>query len=85
MSLLFSCNSSQQLGKRTIEWPQRKGSLTGSEFYKKAAAMNWAQRDSFVVKEVLKGNIPDFLKQFKPISVSIMDPETGKKLTPTIL
>lgn len=80
MSLLFSCNSSQQLGKRTIEWPQRKGSVAGSEFYKKAAAMNWAQRDSFVVKEVLKGNIPDFLKQFKPISVSIMDPETGKKI-----
>ncbi len=51
-------------------FPERISSLRGSDFYKKASGMNWISRDSLVVNEVLKGNIPDFLKQFVPVQIS---------------
>jgi hypothetical protein len=40
--------------------------------------MNWKERDSFAVKEILAGNVPDFLKKFIAIHVSITDSVTGK-------
>lgn len=43
--------------------------------------MGWAARDSFVLKEVLAGNIPGFLKKFVPVSVSITDSVSGKRIT----
>lgn len=58
--------------------PDRNSSVTGTEFYRQAAAMKWKERDSFAVKEVLSGNIPAFLKKFKKIEVSTTDPSTGK-------
>jgi hypothetical protein len=51
-------------------FPKRISSLSGSDFYKKASGMNWISRDSLVVNEVLKGNIPDFLKKFVPVQIS---------------
>lgn len=35
--------------------------------------MQWKQRDSFALKEILSGNIPGFLKKFVPVTVSIHD------------
>ena len=63
-----------------INTPQRSSSLTGNEFYHQAFAMKWNERDSFAVTEVLKGNIPSFLKKFERIRVSIDDSSTGKTL-----
>jgi hypothetical protein len=63
--------------------PGNKSSLTGAAFYKQAAAMKWAARDSFAVKEILAGNIPDFLKKFTSINVSITDSLTGKTIKAT--
>ena len=57
--------------------------LTGTAFYKTAAAFNWQQRDSFALKEILSGNIPSFLKKLVPVPVFIIDSATGKKLTAT--
>ena len=74
-NLLLSC---QQLKK--IQTPQRTSSLTGTEFYKQAAAMKWKARDSFAVKEILSGNIPSFLKKFIPVHVSVVDSATGKTI-----
>jgi hypothetical protein len=54
--------------------------MTGSEFYHKAFPMNWKERDSFIVKEILAGNVPGFLKKFVGIHVSIKDPATGKAI-----
>jgi hypothetical protein len=45
--------------------------------------MKWKERDSFVVKEVLAGNIPSFLKKFSRIKVDIIDSSTGKKINAT--
>lgn len=45
--------------------------------------MKWTARDSFVVKEVLAGNIPSFLKKFSPVEVSMIDSATGKMIQAT--
>ena len=66
-----------------MHWSERTSSTTGNEFYHKAFAMKWAARDSFALKEVLAGNVPDFLKKFSAIKVSINDSVTGKTIKAT--
>lgn len=57
-----------------MQWPPRKDySVTGSGFYKQAAAMNWHERDSFAVAEILSGNLPLFLKKFVTIHSQFID------------
>lgn len=64
-----------------IQWPQRNSSLGGAAFYQQAAAMNWAQRDSFVLDQVFSGDIPSFIKDFVPVHVSVIDSINGKKIS----
>lgn len=45
--------------------------------------MKWKERDSFALKEILAGNVPDFLKKFVPVSVSIIDSASGKTIEAT--
>lgn len=61
-------------------WPERTSSLTGSAFYKQAAAMKWKERDSLALAEAMAGNVPSFLKKFIPVRVAITDSATGKKI-----
>jgi hypothetical protein len=68
---------------KKMNWPQRTSSLTGNEFYHRAFAMKWKERDSFVVKEILAGNVPSFLKKFVPVHASIADPVTNKIIKAT--
>lgn len=65
---------------KKITAPARTSSLAGSEFYKKAAAMKWAARDSFALQELLAGNMPAFLRKFVGVPVSITDSLTGKTI-----
>jgi hypothetical protein len=65
---------------KKIETPQRTSSFTGNDLYHQAFAMKWQERDSFVVKEILAGNIPSFLKKFERIKVAIVDSVTGKTI-----
>lgn len=73
--VLVSCTPAVRL-----HWPQRSQSVGGSVFYQQAAAMNWQSRDSLVKAMAFAGNIPDFLRRFVPIRVSIRDSATGKEL-----
>ena len=75
---LFSCQ-----GIKKIQLPERRSSLTGIEFYRQAAGMKWKSRDSFVLKEILAGNLPSFLEKFVPIHVSVIDSATGKTVKAT--
>ena len=72
---LLSCRAVKK-----IHFPERNSSLTGTEFYQQAAAMKWAARDSFAVKEILAGNVPAFLKKFVAVNVAIVDSLTGKTI-----
>ncbi len=66
-----------------MHWPERNSSITGNEFYHHAATMKWAARDSFVLKEILAGNVPEFFKKFAAVNISMIDTTTGKTINAT--
>ena len=61
-----------------MHWIRRDSPISGTEFYRQAAAMNWKERDSFAVKEILSGSLPFFLKKFIPVKISGIDSVSGK-------
>lgn len=73
--LVAGCRSSLP-----VAWPHRQSALTGRDFYHQAFAMKWPQRDSMVLKEVMAGNIPAFLRRFLPVHTRITDSATGKEI-----
>lgn len=76
--LLYACSY------KTIQTsPRQPNAITGTAFYQQAFAFKWQQRDSFVVKEILAGNMPPFLKKFVPIHVKITDSASGKMIKAT--
>jgi len=65
---LFSCNTSKQ-----IILPERKaGEVSGNEFYKSVFAVTEADRENSSKNEILKGNIPPFLRKMVKIKTSII-------------
>lgn len=45
--------------------------------------MKWHERDSLVVQEIMKGDVPGFLKKFVPVHVSMTDSVNGKTINAT--
>ena len=72
-TIFFSCATVPGLN-----WPARSSSITGNDFYHQAFAMKWQERDSFVLKEILAGNLPSFLRKFERVKLSITDSVTNK-------
>ena len=69
---------------KSIPTPERqKTAIAGNGFYKQAFSFKWQERDSFVTKEILAGNIPSFLKRFVPLHVQIKDSATGTTIKAT--
>lgn len=69
-------------GNQKLAITQRKiNAVKGSAFFQQATTMNWKQRDSFAITELLAGNMPDFLRTFVPVSISITDSINNKKIT----
>lgn len=69
LALCFSCT-----GYKKLALPARpEAALSGSDFYRKAAAYDWQQRDSLAVREILNGNLPAFLRKFVAIPVTATD------------
>ncbi|AXY78355.1 hypothetical protein D3H65_32110 [Paraflavitalea soli] len=66
---LTACSSSQK-----IVIPARPAeAINGTDFYKKVIPLTREERESIVVKEVLSGNIPSFLKYFVRIATEATD------------
>lgn len=83
ISILFILFIAACVHEKKMHWQDRHNySITGSAFYKQAAAMKWDARDSFAVAEIFKGNMPSFLKKFIAINVSITD-SAGKIIKAT--
>jgi hypothetical protein len=78
LAALLSCVST-----RKISTPKPPAALAGSEFYRKAAAFGWQQRDSLALQAVVQGNIPSFLKRFVAVDVAIKDSATGRLVQAT--
>lgn len=76
--MILSCNK-----YHSIHFPTRHSTMSGTEFYHKAAAMTWQQRDSLVLQEAFAGNMPSFLGKFVPVHVAITDSASGKKINAT--
>ncbi len=76
--LFTSCRTSRQL-----PLPERKEDATGGNaFYKQIAAMKWNEREPIMVKEILSGNMPEFLKRLVPVHISLKD-TTGEMINAT--
>lgn len=57
--------------------------LTGSQFAQYVSAMNPHERESAILDEILKGNIPEFLRKLVPVKLRSQLP-SGKVLEATI-
>ena len=57
--------------------------LTGSQFAESISAMDRPQRELAIRDEILKGNVPDFLRKLAPVDLHWQAPD-GKILTATI-
>jgi hypothetical protein len=79
--IAFSSCKGNQLLSTTL---RHTDAIDGSAFFQQAAAMNWQQRDSFAIAELLAGNLPDFLRTFVPLHVSIPDSVSNKKIKAVI-
>ena len=73
--LLFSaCASSQPAIDRQTTIPARAASaLTGSAFIASVAALPREEREAAVLRELLSGNIPKFLRGLRPVEVNATD------------
>jgi len=63
--------------------PERpRDAPTGSKFQEQIAALPLAQREAAVVREITRGNLPNFLRRLKPIHVQATD-RTGARRVAT--
>lgn len=74
--LIYSCKTSVQLAL-----PARDAAVANGEaFYKRVGALTRIEREPLMIKEILSGNIPSFLKRLVRVKVSIIDSATGKTI-----
>ena len=57
--------------------PRPAQAVSGNAFYKKVDSMKWHTREPIAMKEILSGNVPDFLRKFVPVHTSITDANGG--------
>jgi hypothetical protein len=63
--------------------PRTGPSNGATAWYATAAGMNWKERDSFALKEILEGNLPGFFKKFRAVHISMIDTASGKMIKAT--
>jgi hypothetical protein len=77
--LLLSMTSCKNTKTLTFSLVSDK-KITGSQFYKTVAPLKWEERESLAVSEILKGNMPDFMKKMVRINVEIHDTASPKTI-----
>src|SRR5262249_5908759 len=60
--------------------PRPTDAIGGSAFVKQIATLKPAEREEAIANEALRGNIPDFLRKFQTITVTIKD-KSGRERT----
>ena len=63
--------------------PRPFSAMTGSEFAKSILSMSGSNREQAILAQIVKGNLPDFLRNLKPVQL-IDRLEDGKSTTATI-
>lgn len=62
--------------------PRPAGAVGGAEFLARLAKLPPAEREEAIAAEVIRGNVPDFLRRFRPVAVRATD-AAGKDHTAT--
>jgi hypothetical protein len=57
--------------------------MTGSEFSKSVSAMDESEREQAILSQLIRGNLPDFLRRLKPVQLFSRFKD-GKTITATI-
>ncbi len=63
--------------------PRSSFAMSGSEFAKSLSAMDKSGREQAIVSQIIKGNLPDFLRRLKPVQL-VQTFGEGKTVTATI-
>jgi len=63
--------------------PRPSLAMTGSEFAKSVSTMDRSGREQAILGQIVKGNLPDFLRKLKPVEL-VQPFEEGKTVTATI-
>ena len=58
--------------------PRPDNAPTGSEFVQQVAGLSLDDREAAVVREVFQGNVPEFLRQLKPVALAESDPTDAR-------
>jgi hypothetical protein len=70
--LLGGCKTIQ------LQLPRPVNSYSGTEFYQTASSFNWKQRDSLAVQKFFEGHVPEFLKTFIAVPLSLPNGQNSK-------
>lgn len=61
----FSCTNTREL-----QLPHREpGAIGGNAFFKQIAAYKWSEREPLMLREILGGNVPAFMRKLVPIHI----------------
>lgn len=62
-----------------LDWlpPRDPGALTGTRFYEQVRGLSLAAREELFLQEVLRGNVPSFLRRFHRVTVEAPDGKRG--------
>ncbi len=63
--------------------PRSPSAMAGSEFAKSISAMDKSGREQAILSQIIKGNLPDFLRRLKPVQL-VQTSGEGKTVTATI-
>jgi hypothetical protein len=71
LTFLLGCLGFSCFAQSTINLPERAAdAVTASEFVQQITAEDFAGREQRIFSEINAGNIPDFLRQFQPVTVT---------------
>jgi len=79
--LNFVHNATQATPQLSLP-PRPAGAITGSQFWEQVKGLNFNQREAAIQQAILSGNVPEHLRQLKPVELSAKGPE-GQKISAT--
>jgi hypothetical protein len=60
--------------------PRRAGAPTGSAFFRQIESLPSQEREAAMLKEITRGNVPDFLRSLQAIEVTAADAQGAKRV-----
>ena len=78
LQIILICFASRALAQTLPLPPRDTNAATGSEFVRKVTPLDLTQRETLIVREILAGNIPNFLRQFCAVTITnVLDRQTN--------